>query len=61
RKWSSIALAMGSSKYWVGHLFILSFRVLLSSCFYTFLWHFFLYFWPESAFGSMYFWQILLE
>ena len=46
-------------KYWVGHLFILSFRVLLSSCFYTFLWHFFLYFWPESAFSSMYFWQIL--
>lgn len=46
-------------KYWVGHLFILSFRVLLSSCFYTFLRHFFLYFWPESAFSSMYFWQIL--
>lgn len=46
-------------KYWVGHLFILSFRILLSSCFYTFLRHFFLYFWPERAFSSMYFWQIL--
>ena len=46
-------------KYWVGHLFILSFRVLLSGCFYTFLRHFFLYFWPASDFASMYFWQIL--
>ena len=46
-------------KYWVGHLFILSFRILFSSCFYTFLRHFFLYFWPESDFASMYFWQIL--
>lgn len=46
-------------KYWVGHLFILSFRILVSSCFYTFLRHFFLYFRPESEFPSMYFWQIL--
>lgn len=46
-------------KYWVGHLFILSFRILFSSCFYTFLRHFFLYFWPENDFASMYFWQIL--
>ena len=50
---------LATRKYWVGHLFILSFRVLLSSCFYTFLRHFFLYFWPESEFAAMYFWQIL--
>ena len=50
---------LATRKYWVGHLFILSFRILLSSCFYTFLRHFFLYFWPESEFVSMYFWQIL--
>lgn len=46
-------------KYWVGHLFILSFRILLSSCFYTFLRHFFFYFFPENTFSQMYFWQIL--
>ena len=33
---------LATRKYWVGHLFILSFRILLSSCFYTFLRHFFL-------------------
>lgn len=45
--------------FWVGHLFILSFRILLSSCFYTFTRHFFLAVFPDTPFEALLLEEIL--
>lgn len=45
--------------FWIGHLFILSFRILLTSCFYTFMRYFFLAAFPDTPFEDLYLEEIL--